>query len=407
MKQLYLAVLLLLNLSSIAQLKTIAIIGSSTAEGQGANPFDSSWVRRLSYQYKNQLGLIDTIYNRARGGSNNYHGMPSSFLPPPSPFRDKPSLDSNITKAISFGPDVIIVSYVSNNLDAYTIAETMSTLQTIKDSANIAGIVCFITTTQPRTGFSVSGRERLRVLKDSILLRFGPFAINFFDPIANPADNTIRNEYRFSGDNVHLNNAGHRVLYQQVLAKDILNVALPVTIRNFSGKLQNNQTLLQWTSYDEEPYTTYTIQRSSNGVTFQSLQAIDASEGGAEKKYSFVDASPAAGTNFYRLLIDQPSGKTYSKVIAVKNEAPGMVVNRLYPTRASQSITLEIFSPQLQTTSFDIISSTGARIKTITRQLQKDKNIIHIQVAGLSAGSYFLRISKPGSTAITQTFIKL
>jgi hypothetical protein len=330
MKKLYLAVLLLLNLTSIAQLKRIAVIGSSTAEGAGANPKDSSWVRRLSYHYKTTLGEIDTIHNRARPSSNNFHGMPSSYVPSNDPWRDRPSLDSNITRALSFNPDVVIVSYASNKLNEFSIAETMFTLQTMKDSVNAAGKVCFITTTQPRQDFNATDRERLRVLKDSILNRFDFFAINFFDPIVDPADNTIRAEYRVPSDNIHPNNAAHRVLFQQVLAKDILNAALPVEIRNFSGKLQNNQVQLQWTSYDEEPYTTYTIQRSGNGISFEALHQVDAQEGAGEKKYSFTDASPVSGTNYYRLLIDQPSGKAYSKVIAVKNEEPGLVIQNHY-----------------------------------------------------------------------------
>jgi hypothetical protein len=410
MKKLYLAVLLLLNLTSIAQLKRIAVIGSSTAEGAGANPKDSSWVRRLSYHYKNTLGEIDTIHNIARPGANNYEGMPSSYTPPAN--RSSPDIERNITKALSFNPDVVIVSYVSNNYNLsgnpfpVTIEEVMISLQMIKDSANKAGKVCFITTTQPRTEFNAADRARLAVFKDSIINRFGFFAINFFDPIVDPVDNTLRAEFRVPSDNIHPNNAGHRVLFQQVLAKDILNAALPVEIRNFSGKLQNNQVQLQWTSYDEEPYTTYTIQRSGNGISFEALHQVDAQEGAGEKKYSFIDASPVGGANYYRLLIDQPSGKAFSKVIVVKNEEPGLVIQKLYPTRVSQTITLEIFSPKAQNTTIQIIGSNGARLKTFTRQLFRNKNIIHIPVGTLSTGNYFLRISNAEGGLYTLPFVK-
>lgn len=405
MRKLYLAVLLLLNLTSFSQLKTIAVIGSSTAEGAGAQPVDSSWVRRLSYHFKNELGRVDTIYNRALGGTNNYQGMPSSYVPPPG--RDNPLDGRNVTWALSVNPDIVIVSYVSNNLDGYSIAETMFTLQVLMDSVHAAGKHCFITTTQPRTNFSEAGRERLRVLKDSILNRFGEYAINFFDPIVNPIDNTIASEYKFAFDDVHLNNAGHRVLFEQVVAKNILDFSpLPVEIRNFAAKLQNGQVLLQWSSFDEEPFTTYNIQRSSNGVNFETLHKIDAAEAQGEKKYSWVDKNPVGGASYYRLFIEQPSGNAYSKVISVKNELPAMVVKRIYSGIGAHNITIEIITPETKNARFDIIGSNGAVIRSFNRQLFRHTNTINLPVGAIPSGSYFLRITSPGRAPVTQTFVK-
>ena len=71
----------------------------------------------------------------------------------------------------------------------------MKSLQVIKDSANIENRVCFISTSQPRTQFDEAGRARLRVVKDSILNRFGFYAINFFDSLVNNVDNTILPQY--------------------------------------------------------------------------------------------------------------------------------------------------------------------------------------------------------------------
>lgn len=405
MRKLYLAVLLLLNLTGFSQTKTIAIIGSSTAEGAGAQPIDSSWVNRLRYHYITELGRVDVIHNAALGGTNNYQGMPSSYVPPPG--RSTPLEGRNVTWALSVNPDIVIVSYVSNNLDGYTVAETMFTLQVIMDSVHAAGKLCFITTTQPRTNFDDAGRERLRVLKDSILNRFGEYAINFFDPIVNPLDNTIAEEYRFEFDNVHLNNTGHRLLFEQVVAKNILDFGpLPVEIRNFAAKLQNGQVLLQWSSFDEEPFTTYTIQRSSNGVNFEALHKIDATEAPGEKKYSWADKNPAGGSNYYRLLVEQPSGNTYSKVISVKNDLPAMVVKRIYSAVGAQNITVEIITPEAQNTRFDIIGSNGAVIKSFNRQLFRHSNTINLPVGAIPSGSYFLRITSPGRASVTQTFVK-
>ena len=65
----------------------------------------------------------------------------------------------------------------------------MQCLQTIKDSANILGKACYITTSQPRQDGlfpDMAARTKLKVIADSIMNRFGDYAIDFFTPIADP-----------------------------------------------------------------------------------------------------------------------------------------------------------------------------------------------------------------------------
>ena len=221
-----------------SQLQRLVVIGSSTAAGAGVSTYDSCWVRRINYQYKYQQTVVDTVHNLALGGYDTYHGMPSSY--PPAFGNSLPDPERNITKANSFTPTVVIVSFVSNKFDQMPMDSIMKTLQVIKDSANIENRVCFISTSQPRGSFDVAGRARLRVIKDSILNRFGFYAINFFDSIVNNADNTILPQFAYSGDNIHLNNAGHYMLYKQVLAKDIFNIT--VTRTRKSGNFNDRST---------------------------------------------------------------------------------------------------------------------------------------------------------------------
>lgn len=225
MKRIFTLVLVTMAcLPAEAQNKVLTVLGSSTAQGVGASVPDSSWVRRLNYHYKYELAVLDTVHNRAKSGKDPYFSMPSSYVPPIN--RPFPNPDSNITRVLQFNPDVVIVSFVSNNFDIYTFEEIRNTLTTIRDSANEAGKICFITTPQPRTSFGTTARVKLRDLKDSVIKWFGPYSINFFDPLVDPTDLSIRAEYRYSRDQVHINDAGHRVLYEQVLAKEIFSAAL-------------------------------------------------------------------------------------------------------------------------------------------------------------------------------------
>ena len=232
-KALLVALCLVTGFCCFGQSKVLSIIGSSTAAGTGASPSDSSYVNRLNYYYNN-LGISLTVHNLAVGGYNCFRGLPTSFLtdPPPPPFEllDVPYPNNNQTKALSFGPDVVIVGYPSNyyHFEEWTVAKILEAHQIIYDSVIAAGKICYITTPQPRQDGGTFGtpelRQKLKDIRDAMMVQFGNFAIDFWTGIA-LADNTINPIYS-AGDNIHLNNAGHKELFKRVRDKDIFGIGL-------------------------------------------------------------------------------------------------------------------------------------------------------------------------------------
>ncbi len=228
---------------TFSQTKRVVVIGSSTTAGMGATTKDSCWVSLLNQYYKCRLGIADSAYNLGVPGADDYRAMPTGYVPPAS--RPFPDTSHNITKAHALlktlsntDNGVIIVNYPTNGYDTYSIKEIMSSLQLIYDSATSCGNRCFITTTQPRTdgGFNNAAvKRKLADIKDSIINRFGTAnTLNFWDGMFNPADTSILEKYSY-GDLIHFNNAGHRELFDRVVAKNILS--LPVWYSKSSGSL--------------------------------------------------------------------------------------------------------------------------------------------------------------------------
>jgi hypothetical protein len=246
----------------------IAVIGSSTAFGSsGLTTTDSSWIVRTRKYYK-ALGIIDTIYNLAVGGTNPYHGMPTGVTPPSG--RPSPTTTANVTAAIATGANILFISYPSNGYDTYSINESMVALQTIFNTAQAAGMRPYITTTQPRTGFSQPDEDTLKIMKDSIINRFGAANVfNFYDPFVTTGTTTTVATYD-AGDGIHLNNAGHRRLFEITIGKnvfdDIINNSITHTAKNSDnntiGGLQSGETLMQMAVRDYEGFywsDTFTI----------------------------------------------------------------------------------------------------------------------------------------------------
>jgi hypothetical protein len=92
--------------------------------------------------------------------------------------------------------------------------------------------------------------------------------------------------------------------------------ALGIHLLNFTATSTNGETQIAWLTENEVDYTTFTVQRSTNnGQTFTDLtSSISAGLG----TYSYLDKSPAKGTDQYRLKIQDLNGTiTYSKVISL------------------------------------------------------------------------------------------
>ena len=234
MKQLFLFFLFLgFSATPVFSQNKLVTLGSSTTAGVGTTSPDSAWVQRVNRFYKYSIGVLDSAYNLGVSATTVYRAMPTSYVPPAS--RPTPDTTKNVTKAnallsLTTTNGVVIVNFPSNGYDNYSVAEILSSLQTIYDSVTAAGHSCLLTTTQPRSdgAFALSSTKlKLAVLKDSIINRFGVArTLNFWDGMYNPADTTILPAYA-AGDNVHFNNAGHRELAGRVIAKNIFALSTP------------------------------------------------------------------------------------------------------------------------------------------------------------------------------------
>ena len=343
--------------------KRICVIGSSTSWGyfNGMYPRDSGYAFKLSKYYQS-LNLIDTLYNIAVNGSDPYFGMPSSYSPPAG--RDAPDGRYNITRAVNFvpKPDVIIVNYPSNHYDYFTTSEVLFCLQTIKDSANAKGIVCYVTTTQPRDNFNAGERENLLVLRDSILNRFGEFAIDFYDPIVQNPEMIIKPEYSL-GDGVHTNPAGQTVLENVVIDKNILYGVLPLGFISVSGRNNENGVEIDWSVNSTGNIDHFSIQRSVDGNNFTNIGDVGFSKG--KTKYQYFDMNVRKGNFYYRIIGHCPdNNKMISKIISVSFKENNFA--NIFYDQQSEKLHLHLFQTNLSSpTELFIFDQAG---KTILRR---------------------------------------
>ncbi|KAB2921056.1 MAG: T9SS type A sorting domain-containing protein, partial [Bacteroidetes bacterium] len=197
--------------------KLILVLGSSTAAGTGATTFDSSWVGRYRAYVKKQDSTA-LVVNLAIGGYTTYDIMPTGFIPPAS--RPAPKVNNNITFGLQYKPHAIIINLPSNDAAyGYAITEQLANYDSILSRVP-KSVPVWVSTTQPRN-LDAAGRAALIAMKDSTLARFKAKALDFWTDLAN-VDGTVNTAYN-AGDGIHLNNAGHRLLYDRVVAAGVWN----------------------------------------------------------------------------------------------------------------------------------------------------------------------------------------
>ena len=117
---------------------------------------------------------------------------------------------------------------------------------------------------------------------------------------------------------------------------------LPVTLQNFSGRLVNNQSSLQWETATELNTASFIIERSNDGNHFAPIAQITAAgQTTATTRYAFTDPSTAEGKNYYRLkIMDNDGHYAYSAVVIVSSNR-AIAGLQLYPNPASALVTIQ------------------------------------------------------------------
>lgn len=205
------------SLSAQDKAVTIVVLGSSTAAGSGPSDSDNTWVNRYR-RYIQSVNSQSSVINLAKGGYRTYNIMPTGYIPPSG--QATPDDLRNITKALNYNPDAIIINLPSN--DAFSgipVTDQLRNYDTIMKHANTANVPVWISTTQPRS-FDQIRIKLLTDMRDSTYTHFGDKALDFWTEIATE-NNTINPIYD-SGDNVHLNDAAHGILFQRVVDAEIL-----------------------------------------------------------------------------------------------------------------------------------------------------------------------------------------
>jgi lysophospholipase L1-like esterase len=195
----------------------IVVLGSSTAAGTGPSRRENAWVWLYTAYLKRHFPKF-ALTNLAVGGFTTYQMQPSDYVPPTN--RPAPDPEHNVTRALSLHPDAIIINMPSNDqAGGYSLAEQLANYDRVTELAIQGGALVWVTTSQPRDFADPVDRAGLLATRHALKDKYGDHALDFRTAFADP-EGKIKAAYN-AGDGVHLNDAAHALLAQQVIEAKI------------------------------------------------------------------------------------------------------------------------------------------------------------------------------------------
>ncbi len=166
---------------------------------------------------------------------------------------------------------------------------------------------------------------------------------------------------------------------------------LPVTLVNFNANKNGKVVDLQWQTASEINNKSFTVQRSKDGVSFNSIQAIQgAGTSRNVNNYTTVDNAPINGINYYRLMQTNYDGKeTFFAIRLVDMQstsdfsiAPNPVTNKVNLMLKTSSTNLKLI---VTTVDGNVIIRLGGSLSQLNDQL-------NLRLSKLIPGTYVLHL---------------
>lgn len=175
---------------------------------------------------------------------------------------------------------------------------------------------------------------------------------------------------------------------------------LPIELSSFTAEKTANMVNLSWRMSSEPGATAYIIERSKDPNDKWHFVASLNGKGSVsgEVRYSYLDAAPEKGINYYRITQNNYNGsKKYSNIKSVKFDEVALTIS-VYPTLAKDKITISAGDNSILNTPLFIVDNAGriVRREIMTQQTKS------IDISSLHSGMYFLKSVKGAA----QKFLK-
>lgn len=185
-------------------------------------------------------------------------------------------------------------------------------------------------------------------------------------------------------------------------------ILLDVNLTNFSvDYYEEDQAELEWTTLEETDLHRFEIERSSDAMSFESIGSLMAMGNVNGDDYSFVDAQPLIGMNYYRLkIIEKDGSEHYSKVKALNFAAEQIQVNISPNPFDNNGFNVGIELAEATEISVNVLDIRGVLLHQEDFVVETGLNELQLtEVSEWPAGTYIVQINT-GTSLVQKRIIK-
>jgi hypothetical protein len=171
-------------------------------------------------------------------------------------------------------------------------------------------------------------------------------------------------------------------------------ILLDLELLDFDAKRVAQQVDLNWSTKDERNMSHFELERSANGIDFETIAELSVLTKNQTNYYTWKDETPYLGRNYYRLKMVEITGQvTYSEIRVVSFDERTPYTVRVAPNPFKGSLNIELYNNSVTTaqTSIMVYNTLGQVVYATEKTLSKGQVRIELsEAATWDTGCYTL-----------------
>ncbi len=169
---------------------------------------------------------------------------------------------------------------------------------------------------------------------------------------------------------------------------------LPVELTSFIATTEGPKNNLIWATASETNNKGFDIERSYDGTNFSTIGTVKAQ--GKAGTYTFIDAQPFNGINYYRLKqMDFDGKETLSKVVSVTTKGKGTSKIKIFPTNTEGVVLI---------TNYELGITTVAVFNQLGQLVLTNNGVNRLDLSAMPSGLYLVQVQAGGETVTEKVF---
>ena len=169
---------------------------------------------------------------------------------------------------------------------------------------------------------------------------------------------------------------------------------LPIEFMSFNALSNCNDVNIAWSVGNETDVLQYNIQRSTDGINWETVGSIESSHTATAQSYSYVDLYSALTETYYRVVAIGVAGETKATQVAVtKTECLDITQIHVFPNPTTGTLTYEVNSSYAGKVLVVVIDELGRTHIEQEVTLVRGLNTFNLDVSKLAQALYFTGVN--------------